>query len=530
MGQEAARGARKLFGSRTPPLPLRAAAAAAVLSGFVYFLAFPGLDLWPFAFVALVPLRLALVGQSPRRALLLGWLQGFTLSVFGFYWIVGLLERFSGFSFATCLFFALVVNAFQGGRMGLFAWLFVRAEERGWPGGVVWLFSLAAAELAYPVLFWWSFGASLHPVPALTQVADLGGVIGVCLLAVGTNWALGEAALAWWQGRPVPWRALAPYLLAPVAASVYGALRIPQIDARSAAAPHSEIGLVQPNLGLMTKRKDAGESLRRHLWGTARLLEQSKPELVLWSETVMTRSLQLPEAGTVGQRGIIAKVDVPLLYGALLRVDVPDARRHASYNSALIADADGVVRGRYDKQDLVAFSEKMPFGREFPWLYTISPNSGKFEPSDHPDAVPFGEHRIAVTICNDDVKSGATRHLMRDPNTDLITNLTNDAWFGDTTEPWIHLALSKFRAIEHRRWFVRATNSGVSAFVDPVGRVVAKTETFHEATLSGKIAWLRGRTVYDVFGDAPYWLGAAFVTIAAFWRRPRAERPAPTTP
>jgi len=521
MGQEAVNDARKLFGSHPPPLTLRAAAAAAVASGFVYFLAFPGSDIWPLAFVALVPLRLALVGQPPRRAFFLGWLQGFTLSVFGFYWIVGLLERFSGFSFVTCVCFALVVNAFQGGRMGLFAWLFVRAEERGWPPGVVWLCALATAELAYPVLFWWSFGASLHPVPALTQVAELGGIIGVCLLCAAANWAFAEWALAWWQRRPLPLRATAPYWLAPIAACAYGAVRIPQVDARSAAAPHSVLGLVQPNLGLMMKRNDAGESLRRHLWGTARLLEQSKPDLVLWSETVMTRSLQLPEAGTVGKRAIVADVKVPLLYGVLLRVNVPDARRHASYNSALIADADGVVQGRYDKQDLVAFSEKMPFGREFPWLYRISTNSGKFEPSAHPDAVPFGEHRIAVTICNDDVKTAATRRILRDPSTDLITNLTNDAWFGDTTEPWIHLALSKFRAIEHRRYFVRATNSGVSAFVDPVGRVVAKTETFHEATLSAKIAWLQGRTVYAVLGDYPYWLGAAFVAVAAFWRRPR---------
>jgi apolipoprotein N-acyltransferase len=521
MGQEAAGRARKRSDSPKLPLTLRTAAATAVGSGLLYFFAFPGLDLWPLAFVALVPLRIALSGQTPRRALLLGWLTGFTLSVFGFYWVVGLLERFSGFSWAACVFFALVVNAFQGGRMGLFAWLFVRAEQRGWPPGVVWLLAFAAAELAYPVLFWWSFGASFHPVPALTQVADLGGIIAVCLVAVATNWALAEWALAKWQGRPVPLRKTAPYWLTPLVACAYGALRIPSIDARVAAAPHSELALVQPNLGVMVKRNDAGESLRRHLWATARLLEQSKPELVLWSETVMTRSLLTPGAGTVGQRGIIADVNVPLLYGALLRVQVPDARRHASYNSALIADAQGVVHGRYDKQELVAFSEKMPFGRELPWLYTLSPNSGRFEPSDHPDAVPFGPHRIAVTICNDDVKSSATRHLLRDPDTDLITNLTNDAWFGDTTEPWIHLALSKFRAIEHRRYFVRATNSGVSAFIDPVGRVVARTETFHEATLSHDIAWLRGRTVYAVLGDYPYWLGAVFVAVAAFWRRPR---------
>jgi apolipoprotein N-acyltransferase len=518
MGQEAAGSARQQF---ELPLSPRAASGAAVASGLLYFFAFPGLDLWPFAFVALVPLRLALVGQTPRRALWLGWLTGFTLSVFGFYWIVGLLERFSGFSFVVCVLFALLVNAAQGGRMALFTWLFARAEQRGWPPGVVWLLAFAAAELAYPVLFWWSFGASFHPVPMLTQVADLGGIVGVCLIAVATNWALAEWALAALRRNRLPFAGTAPYWLAPIVACGYGALRIAQVDRQSAAAPHSEIALVQPNLGVTVKRTDAGESMRRHLWATARILERSKPALVLWSETVMTRSLQLPDAGKIGQRGLRADVGVPLLYGALLRTQVADARKHASYNSALIADAQGVVQGRYDKQDLVAFSEKMPFGRELPWLFTLSPNSGNFEPSDHPGAVPFGAHRIAVTICNDDVSTGPTRRILQDPDTDLITNLTNDAWFGDTTEPWIHLALSQFRAIEHRRYFVRATNSGVSAFVDPVGRVVQKTEPFHEATLLGNVAWLRSRTVYEVFGDYPYWLGAAFVLAAAFWRSPR---------
>jgi apolipoprotein N-acyltransferase len=506
-------------------LSLAKASLAAVASGVLYFLAFPGMDLWPLAFVALVPLRIALFGQTSKRAFWLGWLTGFTLISLGFYWMVGMLASFSGFPTAVCVLFALVVNAFQAGRMGFFAWLFVRAERHGWPPGLVWLAALAAMELAYPVLFWWSFGAVLHPASALTQVADLGGIIAVGLVAAAANWAIGEGALARFAGRPLPLRATLPYALTPLAALAYGVLRIAQVDKAIAAAPHSELGLVQGNLGLMAKRHDAMESLRRHLVGTLELVTHSKPELVLWSETVVTRALQLPTAGEVGQRALAANVGAPLLFGALLREDVSDARHHVFHNSALIADATGIVRGRYDKQELVPFSEKMPFGRELPWLYAISPNSGRFEATNRIDAVPFGEHRIAVTICNDDVTPSATRRVLGDPNTDLIVNLTNDAWFGDTTEPWIHLALAKFRAIEHRRFFVRATNSGVSAFIDPVGRVLAKTDTFRETTLSDHIAWLRARTVYELVGDWPYWLGGAFVIFAAFRRRPGARGP-----
>ncbi len=500
-------------------LSLRVAAAAAIVSGVLYFLAFPGMDLWPLGFVALVPLRLALCGQKPEHAFWFGWLTGLTLISLGFYWMVGMLVSFSGFSTFVCVFFVFLANAFQACRMGLFAWLFVRAERRGWPPGVVWLLALPAVELVFPVLFWWSFGAVLHPVSALTQVADLGGILGVCVVAAAANWAVSEWVLAVRRGQRVPLVATLPYWLAPLVACAYGAFRIPRIDAASAAAPHSEIGLVQANLSLMGKRHDALDNLRRHLIGTGSLFQKATPELVLWSETVVTPAVELPRAGELGQHAIVVNVGVPLLFGALLRQNVPGAHYHLLYNSALIADAEGVVHGRYDKQELVAFSEKMPFGHEFPWLYELSPNSGHFEASDRVGTLPFGEHHIAATICNDDVSTSATRRVMSDPNTDLIVNLTNDAWFGDTTEPWIHLALAKFRAIEHRRFFVRATNSGVSAFVDPVGRAVAKTETFQPTTLSHPIAWLRGRTVYEFMGDWPYWLGALFVAFAAFCPR-----------
>ena len=97
-------------------------------------------------------------------------------------------------------------------------------------------------------------------------------------------------------------------------------------------------------------------------------------------------------------------------------------------------------------------------------------------------------------------------------------NITNDAWFGDTEEPWEHLALSEMRAIEHRRYLVRGTNSGVSAVVDPVGRVIAKGGTFRQEGVLATIHWMKSRTVYELLGDWP-WLLATIATVAAAFRR-----------
>jgi apolipoprotein N-acyltransferase len=125
-----------------------------------------------------------------------------------------------------------------------------------------------------------------------------------------------------------------------------------------------------------------------------------------------------------------------------------------------------------------------------------------------------------VLICYEDVLPGFTRKLVRAASPNLLVNITNDAWFGKTTEPEIHLALAVFRTVEHRRWLVRATNSGISAIIDPVGRVVARTALQTRETLRGTVRWQNGTTLYAVVGDWPGWLALAAVAYAFYrmWR------------
>ncbi|MFZ5895243.1 MAG: apolipoprotein N-acyltransferase [Myxococcota bacterium] len=505
----------------TFPLSRSRATLLALACGVLYFLAFPGIDLWPFGLVALVPLRIALIGQTPRRAAFLGWVSGMTMVTLGFYWMLDMLQAFSGFSTPICVFFVLVVNAFTGGRMALFAWLFVRGERNGWPSGPWFLLAFVASELTFPVLFFWSFGGVAHPATLLTQVAELGGVYLVGLVFLAFNWAVSEALLARWRGERLAWRPLLPYALAPLLAAIYGAVRIRQVDARAAAAPRGEIGVVQANMGLMEKRQAYELGLLKHVEHTAALQAEKPLDFVLWSETSVMHALPAEDAASVLPRYFTRRLGVPTVFGAVLFDRVNDARQRAFYNSVLLTDAKGEIRGRYDKQELVPFSEHMPFGEDFPVLFEISPNSSNFRRGAKAEPLVLGEHRIAAMVCNDDVSPSLGNRLLADPETDLLVNLTNDAWFGDTTEPWIHLHLAKFRAIEHRRYFVRATNSGVSAFIDPVGRVLAQTKTFTEETLRHEVRWLKGRTVYEWTGDWLYWLGTLMVFVGAFLKRSR---------
>jgi apolipoprotein N-acyltransferase len=517
--------ARKASPSRAAAgaLPLAApfAYGAAVLSGLLYWLAFPGVDAWPLAFVAWVPLIIAMRGQTPRRAALLGWVAGITMNVAGFWWLQGMLSTFSGFPAPVCFLFLLIVCAFQGGRIALQGWLYGRATARGWPHAPVFAAAFAASELLYPVLFLWYFAATVHLAPLLTQGADLGGPILVGLVLVAVNLSLAEVALARLERRKVSLRTLAAGAAVAALACAYGALRIRQVDAAAQAAPAATVGVVQANMGLIEKRSSFDEGLHRHLELTDEL-RRAGADFVVWSETSAMRPVR--DASYADElRAVASRIGLPAIFGAVIVKRVPDEREYVLYNSAVASDARGHVEGRYDKQYLLTFGEYLPFGETFPILYRWSPNSGHFTPGTSLDPLMVdvrGEkHPVSVLICYEDILPRFTNDAVRHADPELVVNLTNDAWFGDTEAPWEHFALAEMRAIEHRRYFVRGTNSGVSGVVDPVGRVVAHTGTFRMESLSATIHWMRSHTVYEALGDWPWLLVSGGLLFAAFRRR-----------
>lgn len=502
------------------PLPAPLAYAGAVLSGLLYWLAFPGMDAWPLAFVAWVPLLVAMHRQPTRLAALLGGTAGLTMNVAGFFWLQKMLETFSGFPVPVCFLFVLIVCAYQGGRIGLLGWLYGRGSARGWPAALVFVGAFVASELAYPVLFVWYYAATVHNAPVLGQLADVGGPILVGVILVAANLLVAEPLLARLERRNVDIGTLASGAVAVAFTLCYGTLRISAVDAAAQAAPAATVGVVQANMGLMEKRTAFDEGLRQHLRLSEELRERGADFLV-WSETSAMRPVRddtyAPELGAVARR-----IGLPAIFGAVIVKLVPDARDYVLYNSAVASDAQGAVASRYDKEVLLAFGEYLPFGETFPILYKWSRNSGHFSAgtSLEPLQVDVGgaKHPVTALICYEDILPEFTNDAVRHAEPELIVNLTNDAWFGGA-EPWEHLALSQMRAIEHRRYFVRGTNSGVSAVVDPVGRLVGHTGTFRQDTLLAPIHWMRAHTVYEKVGDFPWLLVSAAMAFGAFRRR-----------
>ncbi len=474
----------------------------ATLSGVLYFLAFAGFDLWPLAFVAFLPILHVLdrAVLSRRHAIGVGLCFGFVTNWGGYYWLVGMLESFSGFPLAACVLFASVVCLYQGGQLAAFFLLARTAKHNGYC--LLWLAAplYAATERAYPLLFPSYYANCFHNLPTMIQVVDLGGPTLLSALAVLWNAALFHLVQAWRTDRR--WnRGLLTLATTTLLGTLgYGAYRTREVDARSAAAQQVNVGIVQADMGIFRKRLDPEEGLRRHREQSLLLESEAKVDLIIWPESAVVWAIP---AATQRLSSLLSPLHTPVLFGGIARRNNGSARR--VYNTAFMTDAEHNVLDTYDKTYLLAFGEYLPFGEALPWLYDLSPNSGHFTPGSHQRALPLGDHRISTLICYEDVLPGFTRDAVRASDPHLLVNITNDSWFGDTHEPWIHLALAKFRAVEHHRYMARATNSGVSAIIDASGRVITHSKTFQRQNLHANVAMLTGRTLYTQLGDWPGW-------------------------
>jgi apolipoprotein N-acyltransferase len=495
--------------------------ALAFLSGVFTFAGFAGFDLWPLAFIAFTPLLFAIDEFSARGkgAFGLSLFFGFVTSWGGYYWLVPTLEAFSGFPVVICVLIASILLLYTGGCFAIFGWLYARLVSRGLSPTWSVVVSLLVCEWLYPLLFPFHYGAAFHGVPVFLQVAELGGALAVTAITAMTSGAVYEVLRARLRREPMP-------RVGPLSAAAYvlfvlgfGAFSL----ARGVEAPIAlRVGVVQTNMELFAKRYDVDEGDRRHREQSAELERTDHPDLIVWPESAFAHFLG-DRVDDVSEIVFGPGMNTPLLFGTLqARFTNGDMTYH---NTALLADGRGRVLGSYDKTFLLAFSEYMPFGDVFPILHEWSPNSGRFSPGEHVRALPL-EHdgrtlRLGTIICYEDVLPSFVRKMVRESRPHALINITNDAWFGDTTEPWIHLALAQLRAVEHRVPLVRATNSGVSAFVDAMGRVTRRTDTFVRASVSETIhvAEEPPVTLYALLGPWPGYASLLVVVFFGFVRR-----------
>jgi apolipoprotein N-acyltransferase len=491
------------------------APALALLSGLLSGFAFAPVELSPLVFVAPVPLLWALGtphAGGARRRFLLGWAAGFLHFLIVLHWILGLPNEevtIPGLMTPALLFLSAYLALFSGAAAALAVWVSSRLRL---PLGLAWAAAVTLAEvarsrgeLAFP---WGSSAYALHAQVPVLQFTSVTGFWGLVLWVALIGGLLYEGLRSNAARR-------APYVLALgilfAAPWVHGALVL-------RAAPPGEIDgpaglsfvLIQPNTSREIKWDPRFRDLVvGDLLDRTRRAAEGRPDLIVWPETAAPIVLLQEPVHLARVCETVRSCGIPLLAGTLDHRLVNG--EYVAHNSAALIDANGEVVDRYDKRRLVPFSERMPFQRVAPWLMGLNFGQSDFSPGDRDVLFPVAGRRIGCLICYESIFPEMARGFVAS-GAEILVNITNDFWFGDTAAPIQHAEMAVFRAVETRTPLLRCANTGVSMVVDSRGRVFHRTGTFVEAFVSARVAPPGKGSYYVRHGE---WLARGLLALVA---------------
>jgi apolipoprotein N-acyltransferase len=478
---------------------------ATLVSAVLYGLAFPPAALRPLAWVGLVPflvairrsrlrpaVGLAVVWSIVASAMTTGW---FPRAV-AVYYRQPLLLGIGLFLAVTLLTAALEYAAFAA--------CYHRLGRR--PGPLLPLLTAAAwvgAELGRATLLggdpWALIGYSQVGIAPLVQIADLAGVYGIAFVVVAANAALAEMWLARVDGRG---RAAARGLglVGAVVAFVlaYGAVRL-RDDPAVPGGPATRVVVVQGNLdvGSQWRPELYGQNLEQYLRLSYRALADNLPALIVWPESAITFFLDADSRYRAAIARVLAAPGAQLLAGGPRMVDGEPARY---YNSAFLVAPDGAIRAIYDKQHLLPFAEYFPL-RGATLLRRRFGRVREFTPGSPSAPLPTMAGQAGILICNEAMYPDIAAERVR-AGAEYLVNLANDGWVGAAQFSAITFDTVRLRAVEQRRYLVRASTAGPSAIIDPRGRVTEVSGMATQAVIAGTVRPVHERTVYGRVGDA----------------------------
>ena len=492
-------------------------------SGLLTVAAFPNWDWGALAFVSLVPFLVVLRGASPRQGFAYGLAWGLAFFLAALYWVTYVMVTYGHMLLPFALLGWVSLAVILAGYPALFGWAVARL---GWLGPTSW--ALAAATLWVAVEFlrtylwtgfpWVLLGYSQWSFLEGIQIAKITGVYGVSFHVMLVNAALAAAAIpeerVWRRAAPM---ALAALLLAGAVGYGWAALRRPLPPA------DVPVAIVQGNIDQGVKwdpamREATVEKYRRLTLDVVR----EGPALVVWPEAAMPFPIRTHRELGPRALAVAREAHVPILLGG------PDQLgRRIFDNSMFLVDDTGEIVGKYAKRHLVPFGEYVPLQSLFFFMDKLAVGIGDFKPGRDVTIFrgPFG--RFSVSICYEVIFPDEVRQGIVD-GAEFLVNVTNDAWFGRTSAPYQHLVMSAFRAVENDVYMVRAANTGVSAVIEPSGRIARATALYTDAAFVARIGRRGGGTFYTHYGDVFAWAcsAAAVAFVAAGLRGRRRGRAA----
>lgn len=492
-----------------------------VVSGVLGALAFPKTGWALLAWIWLAPALTSAVTRPPRAALADGWLAGTVFYVVLLRWLDHTFLHYSAIPWPITWLPIVALAAYCGLYVGLVA------------GGTAWLRGRlgAGAALAFAPPLWvageWLRGHLMGGFPwgllgysqqaqlPVIQIAELGGVYAVSLVIMSVNAAL-AGVLALGPRRAWPGAAAASVLLA--AALGFG---VQALAKESGAGGGSvEIALIQPSIEQTIKWDPARHAQILDVYEQlTREAARSKPAAVLWPETATTIYLRGDRALLERLRRLSEDIGAPLLVGSIDRREGP---RGQFLNSAFFLTGQGIT-AKYDKIHLVPFGEYVPLAGLLGFVKGWAEFISEFGEGDTETIVPLPGAPFGTVICYEVIFPELFRGFVV-RGASFMANITNDAWFGETSGPWQHLGMVSLRAVEHRVAIARAANTGVSAFVEPTGRIGPMLPLLERGVLHRSIPLRARATLYTRLGDwlvyACAGLGAIGAAIAFLRRSP----------
>ena len=469
----------------------------ALLSAAMLVLLFPPYNLNWLAPIAVAPLTVACARAGSWKArFALGYLAGVVYWFGVCHWISWTLAHHAGVSSLTAwLLFALfcLAKAVQMGIFGVLAAPLARSPL-ALPGiGALWVvLEWSHIHTAFEWLLLGNAGSNmalplrLAPYTGVWGLSFLFATLGaaVAILILRRN-RIAVAFLLLW---PVLW--LLPGMNAPQPATASAVVLQPNID--------DETLWTSELLRATTKRLEV-LSIAPVLSG------ERKADLIVWPEIPLPFYDSDPEfrklISSIAERSGAAFVSGAVAHGS----------GKAPLNSAMLVAPDGAIVARYDKVNLV------PFGEFVPWPFgsitnKVSTEAGDFEPGQHVVVAQLGPHKVGAFICYETVFPGYVREFAAN-GAEVLLNISNDSWFGHTQARYQHLLIARMRAAENRRWVLRVTNNGVTAAIDPAGRIRRSTQEFQEVVARMPFGYATAQTFYTRWGD---WFVAACAAFATF--------------
>ncbi len=479
-----------------------------VVTAILLVVLFPNYDLAYLAPIALTPILIASARES-RWGSRFGF--GFTAGAIYWFglcnWIQWTMEQHAGVSSSMAWFLFVLLCMVKALQMGIFAALAGALPQRWWtPPALAALWVSLEYTHSWTGFEWLNLGNAASDMSLLLRLAPVTGVWGLSFAFALMSSVIATVILRRRRGVGL-WLVL-----------LLGLYFLPEIPApergREAAV------LVQPNfeddIAWTPEILQRVESRLQALSLSPILGSGRATSLIVWPEATVPFYTSDP-AFTTFVTQIAKTADAGVLLGAVAKA--PD---NAPLNSAWLVGANGPV-SRYDKVNLV------PFGEFVPWPFgmltqKVSTEAGDFEAGHSVVVSQVGGHKIGAFICYESVFPSYIRRFTLQ-GAEALFNLSNDAWFGRSQARYQHLRIVRMRAAENRRWIVRATNNGISAVIDPAGRVASVLPEFREAAGRVRYDYRSDLTFYTKHGDWFVLLCAmvAAGVLAAGWLPRRSE-------